>query len=43
MEGGLQFEIRKLPPGFIEMVTFEQPSDGSMGESHAGIWGTSSR
>lgn len=35
---GSQFEIRKVPTGLTKM-TFEQRSDGSMGESHANIWG----
>lgn len=40
---GLPVEVRKLPIVFTEMMTFEQRSDGSMGESHADIWGTGLR
>lgn len=39
---GLQFEISMFPADLTEKI-LEQRSDGSMGESHAGIWVTCSR
>lgn len=51
MEGGIEkawrefhnLKLESFLPGLTEMMIFEQRSDGSMGESHADIWGTSLR